>query len=251
MTALNPTYVKFELLRLVRNKRMFIFTIVMPLALYLLIGLGNKTQTIDSGVYKINFQTFYMISMAGYGAMLAALGGGARVAVDRTAGWNRHLRLTPLGEGTYFGVKILTGLLMSLASILLLYVVGIATGVSLYSVGRWFEMTLLIVAAVLPFIAIGTWLGHLLGADTIGPAVGGGGALFGFLGGQWFPPPEHGFMHVVSESVPSYWMTQASHVGIGGNAWPLQGWLVITAWTVVFGLLTTRAYRRDTARTGA
>jgi len=251
MTALNLTYVRFELKRLVRNKRMFILSIIMPVALYVLIGLGNKHQNIDLGRDRLNFQTFYMVSMAGYGAMLAALGAGARVAIDRSAGWNRQLRLTPLSQQTYFGVKVLCGLLLACTSIALLYAIGIATGVSLASFSRWAGMTALIVAAVFPFIAIGTWLGHVLGADSIGPAIGGGGALFGFLGGQWFPPPEHGFLHYVSESVPSYLMTQAGHVGIGGASWPLQGWLVIAAWTVVFGLLTARAYVRDTARTTA
>ena len=37
-----------------------------------------------------------MVSMAGFGAMIAAIAGGARIAAERSVGWNRQLRLTPL-----------------------------------------------------------------------------------------------------------------------------------------------------------
>ena len=42
----------------------------------------------------------------------------------------------------------------------------------------------------------------------MGPAVGGGTALFGLLGGQWFPIPEHGALHVIGQGIPSYWLTR-------------------------------------------
>ena len=34
---------------------------------------------------------------------------GARISGERTVGWNRQLRLTPLSVRTYFRVKVLTG----------------------------------------------------------------------------------------------------------------------------------------------
>jgi len=244
----NTTYVCFEIMRLFRNRRFFIFSLVIPLVLYLVIGVANKNQTIDFGTYKINFRTYYMVSMAAYGAMIGALSGGARITTERMSGWNRQLRLTPLSVRTYFGVKLLTGLLLSLVSILLLYVAGIATGVSLDGVGPWFGMTGLMIVGLLPFLALGTLLGHLLTADSIGPAVGGIAALFGFLGGQWAPLPNDGFLHDLAVCVPSFWMTQASHVGIGGGGWAVRGWLVVAVWTAVAALLAAKAYQRDTAR---
>ena len=39
-----------------------------------------------------------------------------------------------------------------------------------------------------------------------------------------------------------------SRVAVGGQAWPLKGWLVVGVWSVVLGALAARAYRRDTQR---
>lgn len=248
VTTMNLKYVRYELLRLTRNKRFFIFSLGFPLALYLTIAGSNKKQMIDLGTFSITFPLYYMVSMAGYGAMIAAISGGARIAAERSVGWNRQLRLTPLRPRVYFRVKVLTAYLMALVSIALLYIAGISYGVRIDPFSRWLGMTALILVGLLPFIALGVLAGHLLTVDSMGPALGGGSAFFGFLGGQWFPLPDHGVLHYIGEAIPSYWLTQASHVGIGGNAWGALGWTVVAAWTVVAGALAIWAYRRDTAR---
>ncbi|MEO8887782.1 MAG: ABC transporter permease [Jatrophihabitantaceae bacterium] len=245
---MNLTYMRYELLRLMRNKRFFIFSLGFPLVLFLTIAGSNKNTAIDLGSYTIKFPLYYMVGMAGYGAMIASIAGGARIAAERSVGWNRQLRLTPLRPRVYFRTKVLTSYLMAAVSIALLYVAGIAYGVRIDPIGRWFEMTLLLLIGLAPFIALGVLAGHLLTIDSMGPALGGGSAFFGFLGGQWFPLPNHGALHYIGEAIPSYWLTQASHVGIGGNAWGALGWGVIIAWTTVVGLLAMWAYRRDTQR---
>ena len=101
--------------------------------------------------------------------------------------------------------------------------------------------------ALIPFAALGILVGHLLNADSIGPALGGGTALFALLGGVWFPIGS-GLMHDVAQALPSYWLVQASRVAIGGESWGLRGWIVIAAWSVVLAVLAARAYRRDTKR---
>ena len=58
----------------------------------------------------------------------------------------------------------------------------------------------------------------LLSADSIGPAIGGTTALLGLLGGVWFPITG-GALHVIAQTLPSYWLVQAAHVGLGGDGW--------------------------------
>jgi ABC-2 type transport system permease protein len=244
----NATYLRYELLRLFRNKRFFIFSLVFPLALFLVIAGANKNLVIDVGTYKLKYPLYYMVSMAGYGAMIAGIAGGARIAAERSVGWNRQLRLTPLTETSYISAKVITAYLMAAISIALLYVAGLAYGVKIHPLGRWFEMTGFILVGLLPFIALGILLGHLLTTDSMGPALGGGSAFFGFLGGLWFPLPSSGFLHDLGQVIPSYWLAQASHVGIGGSGWSAKGWLVIAVWTVVCGSLAARAYRKDTQK---
>jgi ABC-2 type transport system permease protein len=245
---MNATYLKYELLRTFRNRRFFIFSIIVPVVLLLSVGGANKDALVDQGSFHIRFLTYYMVGMAGYGATIAAMAGGARIATERSVGWNRQLRLTPLSTRTYFRAKVLTGYLLAIISIVLVYAAGLALGVSIHPVDRWLSMTGLIVVALAPFLALAVLMGHLLNADSIGPAMGGGSALFGFLGGQWTPLPATGFLHDVAQYVPSYWMTQASHVGVGGAAWGARGWLVIAVWTAASVLLAARVYGRDTQR---
>ena len=52
----------------------------------------------------------------------------------------------------------------------------------------------------------------------MGPALGGVASLFAFLGGTWFPLTGSGGVHEFCKSLPSYWLTQAGQVGLGGRA---------------------------------
>jgi ABC-2 type transport system permease protein len=245
---MNATYTKYELLRLIRNKRAFIFSLIFPLALFLVIAGSNKQTVLDLGSVSIKFPTYYMVSMAGYGAMIAAISGGARIATERSVGWTRQLRLTPLPVRRYFCTKVITAYLMAVVSVALLYAAGILYGVSISPFSRWLAMTALLLIGILPFVAMGILVGHLLTTDSMGPAIGGGSAFFGFLGGQWFPLPEHGALHVIGEGIPSFWLTQASHVGIGAPGWGLKGFVVIGIWSLVMAGLAGWAYRRDTKK---
>jgi ABC-2 type transport system permease protein len=131
---------------------------------------------------------------------------------------------------------VITSYMMALLSVGALYAAGAALGVSL-SAREWLEMTGLLLVGLIPFAALGIALGHVLTPDSIGPAMGGGVSLLAFLGGTWF-----------GQCLPSYWLVQASHVALGGSAWPGKAWLVIAVWTAVLSSLAVRAYRRDTGR---
>jgi ABC-2 type transport system permease protein len=244
---MNATYFKYEFLRLWRNKRFFFFSLVFPLILFLVFGLSNKNANVTFGSVNLKFILFYMVGMAGYGAMMASISGGARIAAERQVGWNRQLRLTPLRVPTYFAAKILTSYVMALISIAVLFVAGLIFGVHV-PVGRWAEMIGLILVGLLPFIAFGIIIGHLLTVDSLGPALGGGAALFALLGGMWFPLTDGSTLQKIGEYIPSYWISQAARVGVGAAAWTAKGWLVIAAWTVVAAGGAARAYQRDTQR---
>jgi ABC-2 type transport system permease protein len=58
-------------------------------------------------------------------------------------------------------------------------------------------------------------------------------------------------MHAVAQGLPSYWLVQASRIGLGEHAWKATGWVVVVAWTVAAAVLARRAYRRDAERPAA
>ena len=108
-------------------------------------------------------------------------------------------------------------------------------------------MTGLILVGLLPFAALGMLLGHVLTADTIGPAAGGVVSLLALVSGTWFPLTD-GVIRDVAQFLPSYWLVQASHVSLGGDGWGATGWIVVAAWTIVLSGLARAAYVRDTER---
>jgi ABC-2 type transport system permease protein len=171
---------------------------------------------------------------------------GARIAGERQVGWTRQLRVTPLSPRAYLRAKVITAYALAGASIGALYLAGAALGVSIPA-GKWVEMTVLIAVALLPFAALGIFLGHLLNVDSIGPATGGTVTLLAFVGGTWFPVTS-GVLHAIGQLVPSYWLVQASHVALGGSAWGREGWAVVLVWTAVLTVAARWAYRRDTQR---
>ena len=137
--------------------------------------------------------------------MSSLISSGTRIATERTDGWTRQLRITPLATSAYFGAKVITGYTMAAVTIALLYASGVSLGVNL-SAERWFEMTGLIVVALIPFAVLGIFLGHLLTADSIGPAIGGIVSLLALVSGTWFPIGSHGILHDIAQYLPSYWL---------------------------------------------
>jgi len=113
--------------------------------------------------------------------------------------------------------------------------------------GQWARMTGLILVGLIPFIALGVLMGHLVTPDSIGPAMGGTTALLALLGGVWFPV-QSGTLHDIAQALPSYWLVQASHVSIGGGGWGTRGWVVMAAGTAILVVLAGWAYQRDTNR---
>jgi len=241
----NRTYLRYEVLRTLRNRRFFILSLGFPLVLYFLIATPNRSES-DLAHTGLSAPLYFMVGLAAFGAMNAMLSSGARIAGERAVGWNRQLRITPLSVRSYFRAKVVTGYMMAGLTLVGLYLAGVTLGVSLTG-SEWARMTALILVGLLPFAALGIVLGHLLTPDSIGPAMGGLTALFAILGGTWFPIT-NGVMKTVGESLPSYWLVQASHVALGGDGWTSTGWAVVAIWTVGGTLLARWAYRRDTQR---
>ena len=238
------SYTRSELLRALRAKQFFIFSVGFPVILFWFIA-GPNSGPIAAGV-PISVETYYMVTMAAYGGMIAVMSAGVRIAAERDAGWTRQLRLSPLSVPTYFRTKALVAYMTAGGTILLLYVSGLVAGVRL-NILDWLEMTALVAIGLVPFAVLGIFLGHVFSADTMGPVMGGGTGLLALVGGFWFPITS-GFLADAGQFLPSWWLVQADRVALGGGSWPLKGWLIVLGWTVVLTLAAARAYRRDQAR---
>ncbi|HWD96249.1 MAG TPA: ABC transporter permease [Acidimicrobiales bacterium] len=240
----NLTYVRYEVLRTVRNRRFLIFSLVFPLILFLTIAGAHRNIKVDG----IGFPLYYMTGMAAWGSMTSVISSGARIAQERQVGWTRQLRITPLKTITYFSAKILTGYLMALFSIVVLALAGTLIGVRLDATG-WLTMLGLLLVGLIPFAVMGIMLGHLISVDSLGPAIGGITSLFALLGGVFGPLVTGGALFAVVKCLPSYWLVQAGKSALeGGHIWTSQAWIVIAVWSIVLARVGARVYRRDTQK---
>ncbi|MFN8076142.1 MAG: hypothetical protein U0Q15_12070 [Kineosporiaceae bacterium] len=85
--GLTSTFLAIEIRRLLRNRRMVIFSFVMPAGFYLLFGKGRQ----DAGDPAA--ARYALVSLALYAAMLTSTAAGATVSVERAQGWSRRARV--------------------------------------------------------------------------------------------------------------------------------------------------------------
>jgi ABC-2 type transport system permease protein len=240
------TYLRLELLRTYRNIRYLLFTLCIPVVLFLVIGGAFDNQR----VMGVSGQTWYMVNMAVFGALGAVLGVGARIAVERDAGWNRQLRLTPLPPQGYVLGKVVVGMLLALPSLLLVCAAGFLTGDVHLTALQWVEVIGLGWVALLPMSAVGVGLGYLARGDTAQAVNGGTVMLMSMFGGVWFAVDDRSpqWLQSVAHVMPTYWITQISRAPLTHD-WPtMSGWLVLAAWTLVGVRIAARRYRADDAR---
>lgn len=241
----SSTHFRYEVLRVLRNRVFYAVTLALPLVLFFGVASGQRHATFNG----TSFPLYFMTAMAVYGSMFAAVGPGARIARDISAGWTRQLRITPLRARTDLAAKVASAYLLVLPTLVLLYLAGALLGVRLAS-SQWVEMTGLILVGLVPFVVIGFVVGYLMPVDALTPALGGIVVLFSLFGGVYgFELAKSGPMFDVMKALPSYWLVQAGKsVAVGGGGWPGQAWLVIAVWTVALVPIAGLAYRRNAAR---
>lgn len=238
-------YVLLEARRAFRNKRFLLFTLAMPLVLFLVYVqlYGN------GGLGGVSTTAYLMTSMASFGAMTGAMSAGTRIAIERQSGWNRQLRLTPLTPTAYLLGKAAVAMLIAAPAILLVYLAGgVFEHVSLSPL-QWLESGLGTWVAILPFAAIGLVIGFVANPESAQAIFAGTFMVMSLLGGIWVPVevmPK--VMAHIAEVLPSYWLGQIARGPLTSHGLDWVAVPVLLAWTLVLGVIVTRRYRVDTAR---
>jgi ABC-2 type transport system permease protein len=240
------TYLKTEVLRVLRNRRYVLFALVVPVGFYLLFGKlagGNGT------VRSVGVTTFFMVSMAAYSAMLAVVFmGGARLAAERTRGWTELLRVTPLPAWGYLATKLAAALVLALPAIVLVAVTAAIAGPVRLGAGEWAQMVLLLWVGTLPFAALGILVGYLLDADTAQPVAVVTTIALALLGGLWQPTATMtGTMRRIAHLLPSYHLADLGWRAVAGQPPIAADGLILLAYAVVFAIPAAWLYRRGQA----
>jgi ABC-2 type transport system permease protein len=235
------THVRYEVLRTLRNRRAILLSLALPLVVYYAVTPEQRHVVTDG----VSYPLYFMTAMAAYGAMWGAIAPGTRIAKDRSKGWVRALRITPLRVRTEVVAKVLAAYLAVLPTLALVYLAGVSLGVRLDAT-QWLEMTGLLLVGLAPIVVAGIALGHVVPTDALPAAVGGFIVLLALFGGAFGQLFKQGFMLTVVKLLPSYWLVHAAKTVLGGGSWPAEGWIVVLVWTLCLILLAALAYRHDT-----
>ena len=226
-----------EVNRLRRNRRYLLFTIALPVILYLIVGKqGSKA-------YGVDFAAYYMVAMATFGAFAGALyGNSIRIAEERKVGWIRQLRLTPLPANAYVIAKILTSMVISVPTIVIVLLLGrFYGGVHLGALWQWFVIAVIVWLGSTIFAALAVAIGYRFAPDQVQPITFLVYFTFTILGGIWFPLS--GVLQNIGKATPTYEAVKISTDVIGNVTVPYGLVIGVVAWLIIFAALATLSVR--------
>ncbi|PZU30754.1 MAG: hypothetical protein DI577_06975 [Microbacterium sp.] len=248
----NLTYLGIELKRRLRNRRTLFFTIAFPVVMYVIIGLPLRDEQLTAtplATGGVSVAAYIMVSMAMYGAMMSATQTGAAVALERTQGWSRQLRLTPLNPLVNIIIKMIAGMVLGLLAVVATYAAGAISGIQL-SAAKWIGTGLVgWVLASAVFTTLGLFVGYLMPSENAAQVTSLIVVFLSFLGGLFYPlssMPD--FMQTIAKFTPVYGIGELARSPLTGESFDVM-WLVnALVWLVLFIAGTTWAFRRDTKR---
>lgn len=250
---MNLTVLGIELRRVLRNRRTLIFTLIFPVAMFFFIS-----STLSAGDEKIpgvtaNVSAIVMVSMALYGAVMAATSAGASVSIERASGWSRQLRLTPLQPLAYITTKMLAALVLGVLATAVTFTAGLL-GNADAGTGSLLLSAAVIIGGALAFAAFGLFMGYLLPAENAMQFLGPILAILSMLGGIFFPIKDGTTFDQVASFTPIYGLGKLAQWPLtettsGGHA-PFSWWWVVNlgVWALVFVVGAAWRFRRDTKR---
>ncbi|PJJ61421.1 ABC transporter permease [Compostimonas suwonensis] len=246
---MRPRYIALEVARQLRNLRSLVFTFVLPVVMLLIFGGAYGSSGQLDGSTGLPWLVVTTVQMAGYGAMMAALSQAFTIVNERSIGWNRQLRITPLSGTGYLVSKVVAALTIALLSILLTIAVSTLVLGARLAPAEWAMAALGLWIGVIPFALIAILIGQFAKPEFAQPLFMVTFLGLAILGGLWIPlQVMPGWVSDVAQIVPSYWLNRLGQMGALGSGGALTPALVLGCWAVVLTVLIVWRYRRDAAR---
>ncbi|WP_308637631.1 ABC transporter permease [Paenibacillus silvisoli] len=237
---------KAELLRTVRNKRFFIFSIIMPIIFYFLFSniVGDNKQ-----VGGVDWSAYYLMSMTCYGIIGASFSTFAiRFSRERSQGWIRMLRITPLPSWAYILSKIVSQAIINLFIVIMMFLIGgIAKGIDLPA-SAWIESGLWIWLGGLSFMTLGTLFGTMRNPDAVQVVSTIVYMGMSVVGGLWMPVETmSSTMRNIAELLPTYRLGQGAWNLIANGSLSWEGIGILAAYVVVLMVVSSWIMKKQEA----
>ena len=234
-------FLRFEILRTLRNVRFLVMLIAFPVLLYLIYA---KQQGMSQG---LTVATLLLVSMAVYSGMGSAMfASGPQLARERGNGWMRQLRISPISTPGWFAAKLIQAILLIIPGLALLVALALTYGHVHLAAGRLGLLVAVLVLGTIPFCALGLVIGLMFDSQTAQVAQMITLLVLAFLGGifiQWSSLP-HG-MQLIGKALPSYHLAQLGWNAAGGRALGLANIAALAAWTAGLAAVALWRWRRE------
>ena len=234
-------FLRFELVRTLRNVRFLVMLVAFPVLIYLIYA---KQHGMSQG---LTVATLLLVSMAVYSGMGSAMfASGPQLARERQNGWMRQLRISPISTRGWFAAKLVQAILMIIPGLAVLMVLALTYGHVHLAAGRLGELAVVLVLGTIPFCALGLVIGLLFDSQTAQVAQMITLLVMAFLGGifiQWSDLP-HG-MQLIGKVLPSYHLAQLGWNAAAGTPLATSDVATLAAWTAVLGLIAAWRWRNE------
>lgn len=248
---MNLTYIGIDLTRHLRNVSNLMFTLLLPVAMYIIFGATASYG--DESVGNANSKFYVMASMAAYGAALATTSTAANAASEAMLGWGRQLSLTRQPFTGYVLNKVVVAVALASVAVAIVFVAGALTGAKADSWWIWLATYGIILGGSVIFALFGLAVGLLFNSETATGIASGALVFLAFFGNMFLPLS--GTMLDIARFTPMYGYASLSR-------WPAtEGWLSdatrdnltwsvvnFVAWLVIFGTLAVLAGRKARTR---
>ncbi|MBJ7904422.1 ABC transporter permease [Streptomyces sp. NPDC003656] len=246
---MNPL-IKLELTRALRNRKFLFFSVLYPSIIFLIFSSSGGPNAKVDGSGGLTVATYLMVSMASFGALTAVLmGNSERIAKERESGWVRQLRLTSLPGHGYVLAKTASAAVVSLPSIVMVFVVAAAVKDVRLDAWQWLALTGVIWAGSLVFAALGVAIGYLASGDAVRPITMIVYFALSLLGGLWMPST--GFPKLLQDIAD--WLPTHAYAALGraieqSQAPHARDVAVLAVYFVLFAGGAAWLYRKDTLK---
>jgi ABC-2 type transport system permease protein len=240
-------YLGLELRRAARNRRYLFFGIGFPVVFYLLYT--GVLQGKNAGPADPAFQAFFLVSMAAYGMIGAALSSAVPIAQERATGWTRQLRITPLPSAAWVSSKLAVAYLTALPALGLVSLVAVGINHVQLAPATWVQLVGGLAVGVVPFAAFGLLIGYTFDPGSAQGAVTLTYLATSILGGLWAPVstfPDG--LATIARIMPTYHLANLGWTALDGKAPDPVDLLVLVAYGVAAFALVAWRYRTSEQR---
>jgi ABC-2 type transport system permease protein len=236
-------FLRFEIVRTLRNVRFLVMLIAFPVLLYLIYA---KQHGMSQG---LTVASLLLVSMAVYSGMGSAMfASGPQLARERQNGWMRQLRISPISTRGWFAAKLVQAILLIIPGLAMLIILALSYGHVHLAVGRLGLLVAVLVLGAIPFCALGLVIGLMFDSQTAQVAQMITLLVLAFLGGifiSWSNLP-HG-MQLIGKMLPSYHLAQLGWNAAAGRPLGMADVAALAAWTAGLAAVALWRWRSESA----